>query len=71
MTLVSPENASRFSMKLAKILGATEADLTDPAKRVKFFRTADAATICGRADEVAEYTVKKSSRFIIVAFLHY
>jgi len=54
----SPEKALQISINLARLLGATEADIEDPAKRVQFFKTADPETMCNRATEASGEQVR-------------
>ena len=48
----SSERSYHNSKKLARLLGASEDDITDPIKRIQFLRKADAGEMSRRASEV-------------------
>jgi len=61
---IGPLNNAHFqqrqSGKLAWLLGASEEEVDDPARRVKFLRQADAKTITDRTKDVRDKEVQTS-----------
>jgi len=57
---------NRFNRKLAALMGASDSDIADPAKRVQYLRSVNSKKMTNRMFDVVEGEVSTSNDFAIV-----